>query len=337
MSTRVSRRQFGLSTLALGGSLALGGVHAVGREPMRAVVPGTGIPVARTGDDFEAEDWVYYPQSPKASWNLDKQVREPGGVSHNGQWVEAAKRGQPDVVRRVPTPPGGIEGSKGSMLLQSLYSGSPGELTHEPQQDDLLSNSELMAGRALPVGWSPNCVCRVFIVPPTKWEERNGASFGYRCGLVGWGNKEDEEYWPGIFYHMQRGLKNNQRTYSITSWVRADGYGRDVQSLTFEPNSWMTLGMSCTPDGACHFFQRAGIEDLQAKDCVGSFWPYNYRAHSFQCFFFNVINQDDGRSVGTPWIIDDAMLYCATPPAARVRGQQAATTATATQPAITQK
>jgi hypothetical protein len=34
---------------------------------------------------------------------------------------------------------------------------------------------------------------------------------------------------------------------------------------------------------------------------------------------------DDGRSVGTPWIIDDAKLYCATAPVARVRGPQTAT------------
>ena len=211
------------------------------------------------------------------------------------------------------------------MVIQSLYSGIPGTITNQQQQDDLLSNSEQLAGRALPVTWSPNCVCRVFIVPHTKWEERNGASFGYRCGLVGWGKENNEEYWPGIFYHMERGLKDNQRTYAIRAWVRADGHGRDMPELTFEPESWMTMGMSCTPDGACHFFARAGIDDLEEKDCIGSYWPYSYRAHSFQCFFYNVINMDDGRSVSTPWIIDDAYLYCATAPANRVRGPQTAT------------
>lgn len=330
MPVRLSRRQFGMSTLALGTSLAAGGVHAQGNKPMKAVIPGTGIPVARTGDDFEAEDWTYYPQNPKSSWNLDENIRVPGGISKNNQWVEAAKRGQPDVVRRVPTPPDGIEGSKGSMVIQTLYSGIPGTITNQQQQDDLLCNSEQMAGRALPVTWSPNCVCRVFIVPHTRWEERNGASFGYRCGLVGWGKENNEEYWPGIFYHMERGLKDNQRTYAIRAWVRADGYGRDMPELTFEPDSWMTMGMSCTPDGACHFFARAGIEDLEEKDCIGSYWPYSYRAHTFQCFFYNVINMDDGRSVSTPWIIDDAYLYCATAPSNRVRGPL-----TATQPQTT--
>ena len=329
-SLRLSRRQFAASTLALGSSLVAGGVHASGSTPMKAVVPGSGIPVARTGDDFEADDWNYYPQLPKSSWNIDKEVRVPGGVSHNGQWVEAAKRGQPDVVRRVATPKGGLPGSRGSMLIQSLYSGVPGRLSYEEQQDDLLSNSEAMAGRAIPVAWSPNCVCRVHIAPPTKWEERNGASFGYRIGLVGAGQKNNEEYWPGFFCHMERGLKNNQRTYTIRNWVRADGWGHDVPTLACEADSWMTMGMSCTPDGACHFFVRAGIDDLEEKDNVGGHWPYSYRAHSFQCFFFNVINLDDGRSVSTPWVIDDALLLCATPPLARVRGSQP--TAAARQP-----
>ena len=64
-----------------------------------------------------------------------------------------------------------------------------------------------------------------------------------------------------------------------------------------------------------HFFLRAGIDDLTKEDCVGSYWCYGYRAHSFQTFFFNVINMDDGRSVSTPWIVDDAYLYAATAPA----------------------
>ena len=81
MSLPLSRRQFGLGSLALGISLLAGRTQAAGRVPMKAVVPGTGVPVARTGDDFEADDWTYYPQTPKSSWNIDKEVRAPGGVS----------------------------------------------------------------------------------------------------------------------------------------------------------------------------------------------------------------------------------------------------------------
>ena len=319
MPVRLTRRQFALGSLALGASLATRTAPA--QQKSEPVVPGTGIRVAKTGDDFEAEDWVYYPQHPKSSWNIDENIRQPGGSSKNFLWVEAAKRGQPDIIRRVETPPGGPEGSKGAMLIQSLYSGIPGRLSGQQQQDDLLHNVQGQVGRTIPVSWSPNCVCRCYVVHPRDWEQRNGATFGYRLGLVGYGRESsNEEYWPGIFVHMERGLKNNERTHAMRLWVRADQAGRDMPSLTFEPETWFTMGMSCTPDGRCHFYAREGLEDLTAEDNIGSYWCYNYRAHSFQTFFFDVINQDDGRNVGTPWIIDDAMLYAASAPASKIRG-----------------
>lgn len=319
MPVRLSRRQFALGSLALGTSLVTRSASAQSKsEP---VVPGTGIRIARTGDDFEAEDWVYHPQHPKSSWNIDENIRVPGGISKNLLWTEAAKRGQPDNIRRVPTPPGGLEGSTGSMLLQSLQSGIPGRPSGQQHQDDLLHNVQGRVGRTIPVSWSPNCVCRVFVAPTTHWEQRNGPTFGYRLGLVGFGNgSSNEEYWPGIFVHMERGQKDGQRTHAVRLWVRADQLGRDMPSLTFEPETWFTMGMSCTPDGRCHFYAKKGLEDLTAADNIGSYWCYNYRAHSFQTFFYDVINQDDGRSVGTPWIIDDAMLYAASAPASKIRG-----------------
>ncbi|HZN33241.1 MAG TPA: hypothetical protein VFB80_05455, partial [Pirellulaceae bacterium] len=75
---------------------------------------------------------------------------------------------------------------------------------------------------------------------------------------------------------------------------------------------------------------------LTKDDCVGSHWCYGYRAHSFQTFFYNVINQDDGRNVGTPWIIDDAFLFAATPPANKVRMANS-TPPAASQPSTAQK
>jgi hypothetical protein len=327
MPLSLSRRQFGLASLAFSSSLLTGSVSAQGYRKYVPVIPGTGIRVARTGDDFEADDWAYYPQHPKSSWNIDENVREPGSSSKNGLWAEGAKRGTPDVVKRVATPAGGIDGSKGSMLIQTLRSGIPGTLTHGPQQDDLLHNSQATAG-AIPVSWSPNCICRVY-VPPTKyWEGRNGATFGYRTGLMA-----HEEYWPGIFLHMERTQKEGKVVPLVRAWIRADNGGRDLPSLTFEPETWITMGISHTPDGAVHFFLRPGIDDLTKEDCVGSYWCYGYRAHTFQTFFFNVINNDDGRSVSTPWIVDDAFLFAASAPANKVRmagGQKPASEQSAT-------
>src|SRR4051812_1724282 len=67
MLSRLSRRQFGLASLALGSSLLARTSAGQGYRTYPPVIPGTGIRVARTGDDFEAEDWVYYPQHPKSS------------------------------------------------------------------------------------------------------------------------------------------------------------------------------------------------------------------------------------------------------------------------------
>lgn len=320
MPQRISRRQFALGSLALGSALVARRSLAAPVRGYPPVIPGTGIRIARTGDDFEAEDWAYYPNHPKSSYNLDDEVREPGSSSKNYLWAEGAKRGTPDLARRVQTPEGGLAGSTGSMLFQTLRSGIPGELTHQQQQDDLLHNVPGTVGRTIPVAWSPNCVCRVYVPPTKHWEQRDGATFGYRIGLLA-----GEEYWPGIFLHMERVLKDGARTHQMRAWIRADNGGRDMPSLTFAPETWITMGMSVTPDGQCHFFARPDIEVLTKEDCVGSYWCYGYRAHAFQTFFYNVINMDDGRSVSTPWIIDDAFLYAATPPANKVRmagGQQ---------------
>jgi hypothetical protein len=313
MPVRLSRRQFGLASLAAGTSLAASPLWGQGARRYPPVIPGTGIRVARTGDDFEAEDWAYYPNHPKSSWNIDDNVREPGSSSKNGLWAEGAKRGTPDFVRRVPTPEGGLEGSTGCMLFQSLHSGIPGTLTHQPQQDDLLHNSQATAG-SIPVSWSPNCICRVFVPPIKYWEKRDGATFGYRTGLMA-----HEEYWPGIFLHMERVQKEGKLVHQVRSWIRADNGGRDMPSHTFLPETWITMGISHTPDGAVHFFLRDGIDELAKEDCVGSYWCYGYRASWFQTFFFNVINQDDGRSVSTPWIVDDAYLFAASAPTNKIR------------------
>jgi hypothetical protein len=329
MLSQLSRRQFGLASLALGSSLLARPSAGQNYRPYPPVIPGTGIRVARTGDDFEATDWAFYPMHPKSSWETDDQVREPGSYSKNGLWAEGAKRGTPDKVIRVATPEGGLEDSQGSLLIQTLYSGVPGKLSYEVSQDDLLHNSQATVG-TLPVSWSPNCICRVY-VPPTKyWEQRNGPTFGFRTGLMA-----HEEYWPGFFLHMERiAAKDGKVKHQVRAWVRADNYSRDVPSLTFEPDTWITMGISHTPDGAVHFFLRKDIEDLTKEDCVGSYFCYGYRAHTFQTFFFNVINMDDGRSTSTPWVVDDAFLYAATPPANKIRmagGQRPAQPQTASQ------
>src|SRR5262249_25817853 len=93
----------------------------------QAFVPGSGQRLTQVGDDFEDPKWTYNLNMPKSSSENDKQERLPAGRAANDRWAEGLMRGQPDVIKRVPTPLGGIPGSEGSMLIMSLYTGVPGE------------------------------------------------------------------------------------------------------------------------------------------------------------------------------------------------------------------
>ncbi len=72
-------------------------------------VPGSGTLLEKVGDDFEDPNWDYVFNEPKSSEELNERQNLPLGKSTNGRWYEGAKRGQPDVVRRVETPEGGCQ------------------------------------------------------------------------------------------------------------------------------------------------------------------------------------------------------------------------------------
>ena len=187
-------------------------------------VPGSGFKIDAVGDDFEDEKWAYVPNWPKASQNLDGQTRHNLGEATNGRWYESAYRGQPDVIRRVKTPPGGLPGSKGSLLLKSKFTGIPEMITRKQQQDDFLANVNGQIG-SIPVNYSPSVVVRVFLPPWEEWEQRTGATFGFRADCEGVMTKEEKKrglfgtrikqvqkvdaYWPGFF--IQYNCKKDPR------------------------------------------------------------------------------------------------------------------------------
>src|SRR5262245_263234 len=149
---------------------------AVGQQALAPVVPGTGVKLTAVGDDFASPDWQYFPNGAKASYEQDETQRPPGGRSKNGRWYESAMRGQPDVVRRIPTPPGGLSGSMGSLYLATKFSGVPGQLSGKQMQDDLLMGIQTRLGRGIPVSWRPSAVVRVYLPAFERWENRSGSS-----------------------------------------------------------------------------------------------------------------------------------------------------------------
>jgi len=285
--------------------------HARADEPF---VPGTGVKVVQVGDDFEDPRWGYRMNGQKASYEQDEQQRPPGGASRNGRWYESAMRGQPDVIKRVETPPNGLEGSDGALLLRTRLSGIPGKLSGTQMQDDLLMGVASRLGRPVPVSWSPSCTVRVYLPEFDQWENRTGASFGIRADVRG-RNREGkiEPYWPGFFvlFRSETSKKFEEDFAQIS--FRAQASGRDCGGPNIYEPGWWTFGLSFTPDGQVHYYAHAGVEDLTEEDHLYSSFPYQSECMYFDNFFVNVANWDNGKNWSTPWVIDDPAFYVIPP------------------------
>lgn len=291
-------------------------------EPL---LPGTGEFIAKVGDDFEDSNWAYNYNNPKNSSELDGNARKPNGFARNGRWFEGPLRGHPDELKRVPTPPEGLSGSEGSLLMRSLYTGTPGVPSGHSQQDDLIVNVRERMGGMIPVGWLPSCVVRVYMPPFEEWEKRSGNTFALRLGMRGTrpnGKEDVEEYWPGMFVVFRS--KSNKRNPQDSAYflVRSDRNGRDFKGPEITETGWWTLGMSVTADGQVHYYASPGIDDLTPEDHISSQFPYGFRGLHFETFFFDLIGGDNGRTWSTSWIIDDPSLYLARQPRATPKAVQ---------------
>ncbi|MBS0261077.1 MAG: hypothetical protein JSS02_03905 [Planctomycetes bacterium] len=288
-------------------------------------VPGRGQKVKEVGDDFEDPEWGYIDNAPKASSNIDHDDRLPAGIAKNQRVYESTYRGQPDIVKQVETPPGGLKGSKYSLAMRSVQTGIPGRPSRKMQQDDLLINVSSLLGGPIPVSKSPSVVVRVFLPPFEQWEQRVGSSFGFRAELEGGSVREvpykslfsrtgtrmkrkHEAYWPGYFiqYNGKDGPKGEA---SAVLLIRAGLQGEEIVGPRITETGWWTLGMSFTPDGSTHYYAHAGVDPLTEKDHITTTKPYGHTAETLNTFFFNVVNGDDGRTWSTQWIVDDPSLY----------------------------
>ena len=291
--------------------VAMGQASAAAGTPF---VPGTGEFLQNCCDDFEDPAWSYRYNHPKSSHEQDKKQRSPGGRSSNGLWHEGGKRGTPDLVKRVPTPPGGLEGSTGALLFATKNSGIPGRISNSQQQDDLLMMVNRRLGRSIPIVWQPSCCVRVYLPPFDQWENRTGAQFGMRADCRG--RKPDgkiEEYWPGMFFLFRSETNRNITEDFAKLTIRADRRGHDTRSLDVKEPGWWTLGMSFTADGQVHYFASPGVDDLTEEDYLLSSFPYGMRCVMFNNFFFNVANWENGRNWSTQWVIDDPQVFVIPP------------------------
>ena len=283
------------------------------------VVPGTGVKLQNVGDDFEDEKWDYIPNGAKSSKEQDEQVRFPTGYSTNRRWFEGQKRGQPDLIKRIDTPAGGIVGSKGSLMLQSLRTGVPGYVSNQMQQDDFVMACMSRVG-AIHVSRTPSVVTRVYLPPFEEWEDRSGSQFGFRIDLkmtqvetkgrfiFKKTIRKTEPFWPGFFIQFHSKTDARFKEDSAVLLMRGDQNGHEKAGPRMTPG-WWTLGMSVTPDGQVHYYAKKGVKNLTSADYLYSSWPYGYHAEKFATLFYNVVNNDDGRTWTTKWIVDDPAVY----------------------------
>lgn len=287
------------------------------------VVPGTGTCIEYVGDDFEDTSWEFKHNFPKSSREQDQRLRSPTGYSMNRRWLEGPERGQPDHMQVVPTPPGGLPGSKHALLVRTLYSGIPGRHLYDVQQDDLIANCLNRIGSIAP-SEIPSAVARVYLPPLEQWEQRSGPQFGFRIsaqttttesvarGLFGSRTEtKSEPYWPGMWVHFRKKGERKNKENGAFLTIRGDRLGRDVRykEIPVEQFGWWTMGISMTGDGQIHYYAKPGVENLTQADYITSQFPYSYTAERFRTFFFDVCNKDDGQSWSTPFVIDDPRLY----------------------------
>ncbi len=319
------------------------------------VVPGTGQQIVEVFDDFEDPNWSFTLNLPKSSANIDKVERHPSGFAANRLFLESMYRGTPDFVRRVETPAGGLPGSTGALAMQTMNSGIPGEVSHKFQQDDLIAGVQQKLGYVMPVSWTPSYVCRVYVPPFDKWERRHGSHFGFRADCMttisttksvgrffkNFGSlKKQEQYWPGFFIQLNTKQMTGQKEDSAILLMRGDELGHDIPGPKITHAGWWTLGMTFTPDGKVHYYAHEGVANLTARDHLYSNFPYGYKCEQTSTYFFNIVNQDDGRTWSTRWIVDDPKVYVATgnyrPPVPQQVAQKPAATTAQTQPAPAQ-
>lgn len=296
-------------------------------EAARGLVPGTGTRIDYVGDNFEDTTWSFINNFPKSSREQDERLRSPTGKSTNGRWIEGPERGQPDHMKVVPNPAGGLPGSQYGLLMRTLNSGIPGFRSNDVQQDDLIANCISRLGMSIPVSDMPSAVVRVYLPPAEQWENRTGPHFGFRISTSttvtemassGRGffsssrsTTKTEPYWPGLWIHFKSETSRNVDEDSAFLAYRGNRLGRDIrcQEIPADQFGWWTFGISATGDGQIHYYAKQGVGDLTQEDHITSQFPYSYHAERFRTFFFNACNKNDGKTWSTPFVIDDPQLF----------------------------
>ena len=136
------------------------GITSVPAAASQPVVPGTGTRMPQVGDDFEDPQWGWEHYWPKSSDENNKARNTPAASRRMDGGLKESNAATQTTSSRVSTPPNGLPGSKGSLLLRTLYTGIPGNPSYTQQQDDFICNVMDLLGGAIPVHQNPSFVTR---------------------------------------------------------------------------------------------------------------------------------------------------------------------------------
>ena len=225
--------------------------------------------------------------------------------------TKARKRGTPDVVKRVATPPGGIEGSTGALLFATKYSGIPGTISNEQQQDDLLMMFDRRLGRSISMSLAAELHgARLPAAVRTVGEaQRPVVRHAGRLPRPQAGRQHRKPIGPACSCcSATQTARASRKTSPSSRSAPARAATTSAASRSYEPG-WWTLGMSFSPDGQIHYYASHGVDDLTADDYLdvavsrtasaacrsttsSSTWPTGTTAASWS----------------TQWVIDDPKI-----------------------------
>lgn len=212
-------------------------LHSEAEDDSDGSVLGRAVRLDILCDDFEDRDWHYNYQD---------------HTCYRGFWGPA-DRGEPEFIRRVVTPSGGLKESSGALEIRTDNSGKD----NNPGQDDLKTQGfSTRLGRDLARADQPLFVVRVWLPPFSEWPEGKGLGvFGFRQAAQLTENRTSE-YYPSIWFCYDKQIGPSPYFF----FRLGNGRALDVRGDAISQPGWWTLAIAFDTKGIGHYYARPGIK-----------------------------------------------------------------------------
>lgn len=254
-------------------------------------------------DDFEDIKWNYNYQN---------------HMSSNKLWRSGSGFGEPELLARVPTPDGGINGSAGALEIRTnnieLFDNgsSPGHRSMEKLLTaEYKKNSEHRITRAN----RPVFIVRVWLPPFNLWIKENSKedyyNFGFRHEAF---PKNGDKYYPSLWLHYDNSLSQ--------PWFRCRIFPIgtkkplvDIAIVPIRQPYWWTLAVAFDEDGIDHYYARPGVGIPTEKDEIFNATQFRTRygiatpSMDYVLYSFFHLGYPEAGNASPPFVIDDYELW----------------------------